>query len=65
MRTPPIVTTSDKEVKDVAKIMVENDIGRLPVVEHPVYVKKEPIRAREADLIGIVAREDVLRAYIN
>ncbi len=65
MRTPPIVTTLDKEVKDVAKIMVENDIGRLPVVEHPVYVKKEPTRAREADLIGIVAREDVLRAYIN
>ncbi|MGB9978876.1 HPP family protein [Methanobacterium sp.] len=65
MRTPPIVATPDKEVKEAAKIMIENDIGRLPVVEHPVYIKKEPIRAREADLIGIVAREDILRAYIS
>lgn len=65
MKTPPIVTTLEKEVKEVAKIMIENDIGRLPVVEHPVYIKKEPIRAKESDLIGIVAREDVLRAYIN
>ncbi len=65
MRTPPIVATSDKEVKEIARIMIEYDIGRLPVVENPVYIKKEPIRAREADLIGIVAREDLLRAYIN
>jgi CBS domain-containing protein len=65
MRTPPIVATSDKKVKEAAKIMVENDIGRLPVVEHPVYIKKEPIRARESDLIGIVSREDLLRAYLN
>ena len=65
MRTPPIVATSDKEVKEAAKIMVENDIGRLPVVEHPVYIKKEPIRAKESDLIGIVSREDLLRAYLN
>jgi CBS domain-containing protein len=65
MRTPPIVATSDKEVNEAAKVMLENDIGRLPIVEHPVYIKKEPIRAKEADLVGIVAREDILRAYIN
>ncbi|MGZ7135000.1 MAG: CBS domain-containing protein, partial [Methanobacterium sp.] len=65
MRTPPIVATPNKEVKEAAKIMVENDIGRLPVVEHPVYIKKEPIRARESDIIGIVSREDLLRAYLN
>ncbi|MGB9936668.1 MAG: HPP family protein [Methanobacterium sp.] len=65
MRTPPIVATADKEVKEAARMMIENDIGRLPVVEHPVYIKKEPIRAKESDLIGIVSREDLLRAYIN
>lgn len=65
MRTPPIVATSDKEVKETAKIMIQKDIGRLPIVENPVYIKKEPIRAKEADLVGIISREDILRAYIN
>ncbi|MGZ7107645.1 MAG: CBS domain-containing protein [Methanobacterium sp.] len=65
MRTPPIVATPDKEVKEAVKLMVENDIGRLPVVKNPVYIKKEPTRARESDLIGIVSREDLLRAYLN
>ncbi len=45
--------------------MIENDIGRLPVVENPVYIKKEPHRAREANIIGIVAREDILGSYLN
>lgn len=64
MRTPPIVITADKDIREAAKLMVKYNIGRLPVVDHPVYIKKEPERAREADLVGIVAREDVLGSYI-
>jgi CBS domain-containing protein len=65
MKTPPIVITEDKGIKAAANLMIKYDIGRLPVVDHPVYIKKEPDRAREAELVGIIAREDVLGSYIN
>jgi len=65
MMTPPIVVTVETSIKEAAQLMVENDIGRLPVVEKPVYIKKEPNRAREANLIGIVAREDILGSYLS
>lgn len=64
MRTPPIVITPDKSINEAAEMMIKFDIGRLPVVNHPVYIKKEPQRAREAELIGIVSREDILGSYI-
>ena len=65
MRTPPIVITPDKSINEAAETMIKFDIGRIPVVDHPIYIKKEPQRAREADLIGIISREDVLGSYIN
>lgn len=65
MRTPPIVITPDKSINEAAEMMIKFDIGRLPVVDHPVYIKKEPQRAREADLLGIISREDILGSYIN
>ena len=65
MVTPPVVVTADTSITEAAGLMVEHDIGRLPVVENPVYIKKEPNRAREAKLIGIVAREDILGSYIS
>lgn len=65
MRTPPIVITPDKSINEAAEMMLKFDIGRIPVVNHPVFIKKEPQRAKEADLIGIVSREDVLGSYIN
>lgn len=65
MKTPPIVITPDKEIKEAAELMVKFNIGRLPVVNNPVYIKKEPQRAKEADLVGIVSREDVLGSYIT
>jgi hypothetical protein len=37
----------------------------LPVVEHPVHIKKEPSRITKADLVGIVAREDILWSYLK
>jgi CBS domain-containing protein len=65
MVTPPIVVTLETSVRDAAEIMIKNDIGRLPVVENPIYIKKEPHRAREANLIGIISREDILGTYLN
>ena len=65
MMTPPIVVTVDTSISEAADLMIENDIGRLPVVENPVYIKKEPYRAREANLIGIVTREDILGSYLS
>jgi len=65
MKTPPLVTTPQNSVTEVAHMMIEYDIGRLPVVENPVYVKKEPNRATKSDLIGIIAREDILWSYLG
>jgi CBS domain-containing protein len=65
MVTPPIVVTQETTVKQAAELMIKNDIGRLPVVENPIYIKKEPNRAREANLIGIIAREDILGTYLS
>ncbi len=65
MKTPPIVITPDKGINEAAKMMIQFDIGRLPVVENPIYIKNEPQRAREADLLGIVSREDILGSYIS
>ncbi len=65
MKTPPIVVTEDATITEAANIMVEYNIGRLPVVENPVYIKKEPYRVREAKLIGIIAREDILGSYLS
>lgn len=65
MKTPPVVVTPETNVREAAELIVEHDIGRIPVVKNPVYVKKEPRRAREADLIGIISREDILGSYLN
>jgi CBS domain-containing protein len=65
MVTPPVVVTRETTVKQAAELMIKNDIGRLPVVENPIYIKKEPNRAREADLIGIISREDILGTYLS
>jgi CBS domain-containing protein len=65
MKTPPVVAIPSTFIREAAEILLEYDIGRLPVVKNPVYVKKEPRRAKEADLIGIVSREDILWSYLN
>src|SRR5664280_909444 len=33
MVTPPLVVTAETSIKEAAELMIENDIGRLPVVE--------------------------------
>lgn len=65
MKTPPVVATPQNSVVEAAHLMVEYDIGRLPVVKNPVYIKKEPKRVIKADLAGIVAREDILWSYLR
>ncbi|MEN6329931.1 MAG: CBS domain-containing protein [Methanobacteriaceae archaeon] len=65
MRTPPLVVTPQTLTNKTVQIMLEFNVGRLPVVENPIYIKKEPQRAKESDLIGIVSREDILWSYIG
>lgn len=65
MKTPPVVATPSTLTREAGEIILEYDIGRIPVVENPVYVKREPRRAKEADLVGIVSREDILWSYIR
>mgnify|MGYP001164516418 CR=1 FL=1 len=65
MRTPPVVAITSTTIHEAAEILLEYDIGRLPIVKNPIYVKKEPRRAKEADLVGIVSREDILWSYLN
>jgi len=65
MKTPPVVATPQTPVREAGEIILEYDIGRIPVVKNPVFVKREPRRAKEADLVGIVSREDILWSYLN
>lgn len=65
MKTPPVVATPSILIREAAEILLEYDIGRLIIVKNPIYVKKEPRRAKEADIIGIVSREDILWSYLN
>ncbi|GAB4308738.1 MAG: CBS domain-containing protein [Methanobacteriaceae archaeon] len=65
MKTPPIIATPDMKIHEATDLLVKCDIGRLPVVKNPVYIKKMTNRARESDLIGIIAREDILESYLN
>ena len=65
MKTPPVVATPETLTREAAEILLEYDIGRIPLVKNPIYVKREPRRAKEADLIGIVSREDILWSYLN
>ena len=47
-----------------ARIMVEGNVGRVPVVKDEAYEQAlERGSARVADVIGIVTRTDVLAAY--
>lgn len=50
MSFPPITSKADDEVKDVAKILEERRIKRLPVVDD------------DGRLLGIVSRADIVRA---
>ncbi|MBI4813271.1 MAG: CBS domain-containing protein, partial [Methanobacterium sp.] len=40
MKTPPVVVTPNTPTREAGEIILEYDIGRIPVVENPVYVKK-------------------------
>nr|WP_245526740.1 CBS domain-containing protein [Methanothermus fervidus] len=64
MKTPPVAVTKEDDVYDAMKLMIEKDIGRLPVVENPEYINNESYVVRRADLIGIVTRKDILKAYV-
>lgn len=65
MKTPPLVVTPGTSTRKTAELLLEYNIGRLPVVKNPLYIKNEPERAKKADLIGIVSREDILWSYVG
>ncbi|MBZ4642733.1 MAG: hypothetical protein PWQ25_2037 [Deferribacteres bacterium] len=50
MGKPPIVVTSDEDIRNVAKIFLEKYIHRVPVVDN-------------GKLVGIVSLGDVLKAF--
>ncbi len=51
MSTPPITVSPKDEIKKAMEILVERNIGRLPVVE-------------DGKLVGIVSRDDIIKAFI-
>jgi CBS domain-containing protein len=65
MKTPPLVVSPETSTKKTAELMLQYNLGRLPVVENALYIKKEPQRAKEADIVGIVSREDILCSYMG
>lgn len=52
MGKPPIVVSSDEDIKNVAKIFLEKYIHRVPVVDN-------------GKLVGIVSLGDILKAFIE
>ncbi len=52
MSSDPITVSEEKELEEVAEIMVENKVNRLPVVKNN-------------KLVGIVTRADLIRALAN
>ena len=55
---------TDTTVDELRRIMVEGNVGRVPVVKDEAYEQAlERGSARVADVIGIVTRTDVLAAY--
>lgn len=53
MKTPSVTLEPDDTVQDAARLMLEKNIGRVPIVD------------RKGMLVGIVDREDVLKALIK
>lgn len=53
MKTPAVSLKPDNTVEKAAKLMLEKNIGRVPIVD------------KKGILVGIVDREDVLRALIT
>lgn len=52
MTAPPITVAADSPVRDAARIMIERQINRLPVVEGD-------------RLVGIVTRADLVRGFVR
>jgi len=53
MRTPVLSLKPNNTVGDAAKLMIEKNIGRIPIVDN------------KGHLVGIVDREDVLKALVK
>ena len=52
MSSPPITITPRRDVSDAARVMVDRDVNRLPVVD-------------DGQVLGIVTRADLVRAFVR
>ncbi len=52
MVSPVLTVDPDAQIKEAAKIMVQNRIGALPVVD------------KKGKLVGIITESDILRAFV-
>ena len=52
MSSPPITIEPDRSIREAAELMLERRVNRLPVVD-------------EGRLVGIIARADLVRAYLR
>jgi CBS domain-containing protein len=52
MSAPAITVTSDRPLREIAALMVDRDVNRLPVME-------------DGQMVGIVTRADLVRAYLG
>ncbi|MBF0225550.1 MAG: CBS domain-containing protein [Desulfobacterales bacterium] len=53
MKTKVLTATPDTEIKQIAKVLFEERIGSMPIVEE------------NGDLVGLITRSDILRAIVN
>lgn len=53
MSSPPITLRPDRDVAEAARLMIEQGVNRLPIVD------------AEGTLVGIVTRADLVRAFIR
>jgi chloride channel protein, CIC family len=53
LRRPPLVIYEENSLREAADLMVQEDIGRLPVVA----------RAKPHSVVGIITRSDLLTAH--
>jgi CBS domain-containing protein len=53
MRTPALSLKPNDKVEDAVKLMLQKDIGRIPIVDN------------KGQLVGIVDREDIVRAILK
>ena len=53
MTSPPVTIRPERAVSEAAALMLDRSVNRLPVVDH------------HGELVGIVTRADLVRAFVR